>query len=300
MERSFYSKILLFGEYSIIKNSKAITIPYPMFGGQLLFPDHKFDRSQTFDSNHELKSFALYLSKLENSSKLNDLIDTSAFRFDVEQGLYFNSSIPQGYGLGSSGALCAAVFDRYRQTEQEISLDRLRNLFKLMESHFHGSSSGIDPLISYLGVPLLNTSDGIEKLSLSSPVNGNRVVFLINTKRARRTEPLVNLFLEKCKNQDFDNFVENELKQTTNDCVDAFMNGDFDNLYESFSKLSEYQYEHFLPMIPNLFRDMWKKGLDSKEDGEFRLKICGAGGGGYLLGITKDFEKTKKYFLQLR
>ncbi len=44
-------------------------------------------------------------------------------------------------------------------------------------------------------------------------------------------------------------------------------------------------------MIPDSFKDIWKKGLDT---GEYYLKLCGSGGGGFLLGFTKDFEKTKR------
>ena len=32
---------------------------------------------------------------------------------DIDKGMYFDSSIPQGYGVGSSGALVAAVYDKY-------------------------------------------------------------------------------------------------------------------------------------------------------------------------------------------
>ena len=32
---------------------------------------------------------------------------------DLKENLYFNSNIPQGYGLGSSGALIAAVYEKY-------------------------------------------------------------------------------------------------------------------------------------------------------------------------------------------
>ena len=35
------------------------------------------------------------------------------FRNDVNSGMYFDSSIPQGYGVGSSGALVAAIYDKY-------------------------------------------------------------------------------------------------------------------------------------------------------------------------------------------
>ena len=34
-------------------------------------------------------------------------------------------------------------------------LQKLKNIFSKMESHFHGESSGIDPLNCYLGLPIL-------------------------------------------------------------------------------------------------------------------------------------------------
>ena len=46
--------------------------------------------------------------------------NTLMFRFaferldaDLEKGMYFDSSIPMGYGVGSSGAIVAAIYDRY-------------------------------------------------------------------------------------------------------------------------------------------------------------------------------------------
>jgi len=44
-------------------------------------------------------------------------------------------------------------------------------------------------------------------------------------------------------------------------------------------------------MIPSTFHHIWKNGIDSNE---YYLKLCGSGGGGYILGFTKDFEKAKK------
>ena len=60
---------------------------------------------------------------------------------DFDQNLYFDSNIPQGYGLGSSGALVAAFYDRYalnkinyigKFTSDKIAL--LKNIFAKMES----------------------------------------------------------------------------------------------------------------------------------------------------------------------
>jgi mevalonate kinase len=36
--------------------------------------------------------------------------DLAELKNDVETGMYFDSSIPQGYGVGSSGALVAAIY----------------------------------------------------------------------------------------------------------------------------------------------------------------------------------------------
>ena len=35
------------------------------------------------------------------------------FERDLKQGLWFCSNSPMGYGLGSSGAVCAALYTRY-------------------------------------------------------------------------------------------------------------------------------------------------------------------------------------------
>ena len=62
-------------------------------------------------------------------------------------------------------------------------------------------------------------------------------------------------------------------------------------LMENFKLLSEFQFEHFTPMIPKLYRKVWQEGIDG---GDYSLKLCGAGGGGFLMGITKDFQKAKQ------
>jgi mevalonate kinase len=44
-------------------------------------------------------------------------------------------------------------------------------------------------------------------------------------------------------------------------------------------------------MIPEQFHTLWQKGLDTND---YYLKLCGSGGGGYILGFTEDLEKAKK------
>ena len=43
-------------------------------------------------------------------------------------------------------------------------------------------------------------------------------------------------------------------------------------------------------MIPQNFHKIWETGIESND---YFLKLCGSGGGGYILGFSEDFEKAK-------
>ena len=107
----FYSKILLFGEYGIIKDSKGLSIPYNFYNGALKVDENPSE--ETLKSNLSLKRFADYLKELQDEKPSLVKFDLESLYRDVEKGMYFDSSIPQGYGVGSSGALVAAIYDEY-------------------------------------------------------------------------------------------------------------------------------------------------------------------------------------------
>ena len=97
--------------------------------------------------------------------------------------------------------------------------------------------------------------------------------------------------MQKMEEPSFREFVDKQLKPFANNCIQAFLDGDRETLFAYMKLLSKFQFEHFKPMIPALFNKVWKRGLDS---GEYYLKLCGAGGGGFILGFTKNYELTKK------
>ncbi len=298
-EQSFNSKILLFGEYSIIQDSMGLTLPYTEFNGKLTFDANEINEQFVTESNEHLLEFAHYIQTLLNDKKLNIDFDIDAFKKDIEDGMYFQSSIPQGFGVGSSGALVAAVYGKY--TKNKITIDSapnketilsLKAILAKMESHFHGSSSGVDPLICYLNLPLLiNGKNGVEPVKVEMNSVGKGAIFLIDTGISRSTEPLVKYYMQRMEEPTFREFVDKQLKPFANNCIQAFLDGDKETLFAYMKLLSKFQFEHFKPMIPKLFNKMWKRGLDS---GEYYLKLCGAGGGGFILGFTQNFEHTKK------
>jgi len=290
----FYAKILLFGEYGIIKDSKGLAIPYNSFQGSLIISD---DQSQkTKDSNRKLKEFYLFLKDLNDPDinlRLDDLLR------DIENNMHFDSSIPQGYGVGSSGALVAAIYDKYANDKitvlENLTRDKLLKLkavFSKMESFFHGKSSGLDPLNSYLSLPILiNSKDNLEATGIPSQKEGKGAVFLLDSEMIGETQPMVNIFMNKMKNEGFRKMIDRDFARYTDNCIDDFLHGNVKSLFGNVKKLSKVVLKHFKPMIPDSFHQLWEKGIESND---YYLKLCGSGGGGYILGFTKDFEKTKE------
>ncbi|MCL6273889.1 mevalonate kinase [Muricauda sp. 2012CJ35-5] len=294
----FYSKILLFGEYGIIKDSKGLSIPYNFFKGALKTDDQPSETAK--NSNNALKRYVEYLRTLENESNGLVSFDLKSLEKDVDNGMYFDSSIPQGYGIGSSGALVAAVYDKYATNKITVlenltreKLLKLKEIFGKMESFFHGKSSGLDPLNSYLSIPILiNSKDNIESTSIPSQnKEGKGAVFLLDSGMTGETAPMVQIFLEKMKQEGFRNMLKNQFIKHTDACVDDFLSGNVKSLFGNLKELSHVVLDHFKPMIPAKFHKLWQQGIESND---YYLKLCGSGGGGYILGFTQDLDKAKK------
>lgn len=296
---SFHSKILLFGEYSIIQDSMGLTVPYEIFKGTLTFSDEVTSEEFRKTSNLHLKGLAGYIREQVQAGNLTFNFDQETFRKDIDNGLFFHSTIPQGFGIGSSGALIAAVYDRYvsdkvslEETPTKESISDLKKVLGIMESYFHGKSSGVDPLICYLNLPLLIKGEGeIEPVKVAMKKDGKGAIFLIDTGISRKTEPLVKYYMQQMEQPTYREFVDKQLKPFANNCIQAFLEGDTETLFGYMKKLSQFQFQHFKPMIPKFFNKYWEKGLDS---GDYYLKLCGAGGGGFILGFTKNYDKTRK------
>lgn len=292
----FYSKILLFGEYGIIKDSKGLSIPYNFFKGALKTSDEL--EGKALVSNNALKNFTEYLSTIQEKGIVE--FDIDSLKNDVANGMYFDSSIPQGYGVGSSGALVAAIYDKYAFNKITVlenltreKLLKLKAIFGEMESFFHGKSSGLDPLNSYLSLPILiNSKDNIESTSLPTQnKEGKGAVFLLDSGIVGETAPMVQIFMEKMKQEGFRNMVKDKFVKHTDACVEHFLNGDVKGLFGHVKQLSNVVLDHFKPMIPQQFHQLWQKGIESND---YYLKLCGSGGGGYILGFTEDISKARK------
>jgi mevalonate kinase len=291
--RTFYGKLLLLGEHSVIEGSKALVIPYQDVSACLAFTRQPL-ADEDLASNRVLSGFAAWLS--ENKDSAMHGLDITRLNRDIEQGLYFRSSIPKRYGLGSSGALCAAIYNEYGWTKNKFSekpdpeeLLSVKKSLASFESWFHGTSSGIDPLCIYYNKALIiEGKDILRTWEVGNIRNQGLQFFLLDTGLTGNTGELVTAFRNKLQGQSLKESFAEQYIPLVNEVVDQFADGQPD--YDSLVQLSLFQWRIFQDMIPDKFREAWQYGLDWEY---YTCKLLGSGGGGYILGFTRDFEYSK-------
>ena len=296
-EALFHSKILLFGEYGIIQDSMGLSIPYKAYMGELKYENKEAVQSQ--ESNAHLVKFHQHLLQMSKAGDLSIDLDLARLGEDINEGMYFDSTIPQGYGVGSSGALVAAIYDKYAVNKLDpnnnLSTDdiiALKTAFGTIESYFHGKSSGVDPLICYLKLPvLIKSKSDVNTIGIPAEKEGNGAIFLMNTGSVGETQGMVNIFMERMKQEGFRNMIKKDFKKYNDQCIAAFLEGETQPLFDSLKHLSSLVLQNFKPMIPSNFQKYWEEGLRSNA---YYLKLCGSGGGGFILGFTRDFPKAQK------
>ena len=282
MKDHYWGKLILFGEYSMIYDSNALLIPMKRFSARWEQGSNDFLRF----SSCELLRFAKFLSE---DPILAKMIDTDAFSADLENGWALASDIPVGYGLGSSGSVVAAVYEKYAR---ELITDplELKKIFSQMESHFHGSSSGIDPLQCYIGKPFCIRENKMEILSddfLQEDIH----IGLLDTRIKSDTKPLVEYFRKQREDAGFIKGFEQEYLPCVSSCMDTLIRGDSTAFLPELNKLSLLQLRFLRKMIPDSVLPLF----ELKADGGFGIKILGAGGGGYMLLFANNIEAVSEH-----
>ena len=197
--------------------------------------------------------------------------------------------------MGSSGALCAAVYGRYGKNPEIENLSSLHDKFIQMESFFHGKSSGFDPLTIFLQKSILLDKNGKAIMGGISPQknDGKLDIMLINSGIPRPKNPYVQQFLyrfapEGKLTKQADRFID-----LTDRCIDSYYRDPVTEIWQNVSKLSAFQIAQMVHLIPEKLHPLWKEGLQS---GLFALKLCGSGGGGYFTCFTQDKVAVSDFF----
>ena len=295
------SKILLFGEYAVLNKGMALVMPWDKYQGHFEFHAASQKNSKALQSNEYLRKFCAFIS-----SHMDDefVLEVKRFEKELEQGLFFSSNIPQGYGLGSSGALVSAIVLRYlvkakflKDELKELTfqkLNRLKTSLGNLESHFHGVSSGLDPLSIILNEPVLyRSTEDITTTELPKQTKEKKnVVFLLDTNSPRTTSKMMALFKELNHQNDFKKKFAQYVVENNDETINSFLGNDSKRFFESMYNLTSFQLQYMKDFFPKSMQKDVAKGLDN---GDYFLKLCGAGGGGFVLGFTENWNATKNY-----
>jgi len=252
--RSYPGKILLFGEYTILDGSKALAIPYDEYQGS--FKEGYDQRIEKYFQWLKEQDVPLDKKKLDSYSK------------SVE----FESSIPIGYGVGSSGALVAATYDLCKAQDDLPTRESLA----AMEGFFHENSSGMDPMVSYYKKAFVMQDEEL----VETEFNENLLPYfsLYDSKTTRSTAKLVKLYRYKLAKDNFRDATDGMIELNNRIISDLTANEEIDP-YE-IQRLSSLQREWMEDFIPVAVREDWDEAF---EDGTSIMKLCGAGGGGFFL-----------------
>lgn len=281
----FPAKLLLFGEYSVLAGSAACAFPYSRFSGGLVKAGSIKDIPvEDKESNQSMKRLLDYLVSPENQDTSQAILDLGRLTGDIAAGLAFRSNIPMNYGLGSSGALVAAVYHGYRRTNTAADLLTVRDHLAFIESAFHSRSSGTDPLVSYLNKPVFILEGEIHcpgpKLEKHP---GNLSFELIDSGKPGITKSGVRAFQSgDFMTQTRRHLFKKEYIPLINSIVRQIYIGESDDLMDKILRISELQ----LLIFPDLFTSEMavaaQQGIDNKK---YAIKLCGSGGGGFYLKI---------------
>lgn len=275
---------MLAGEYGVVAGGSALTIPYPHFDAKIRETNkitegekEKVEKSHTY-----LEKIFHYISGLPPES-FYALPDLDFFSANLKK-YWLDLNIPIGYGMGSSGAVSAAIYDLFFPEAAGLSLEQQREDLAAIESFFHGKSSGVDALTCHARVPLYFDGKGnIEKREFNpSKIPGEYRFFLLDSGERFETGPLVKEFLRQMNNSGFASSIHNEYLVINQKLIEILLGIRKGDPAMLVMVLSDYQYTHFRKMIPEKMLDVWIEGQISNE---YYLKLNGSGGG-YMLGIA--------------
>ncbi len=273
----------MFGEYTILHDGDGLAIPFGKYGGNW---DISSDETE---SNNILKSLVLHFEE-----STIDGLDIGSFKDIVSKGLFFNSNIPQGYGVGSSAALSAAIFSQFVK-KSNMHFLTIKESLAAIESSFHGRSSGIDPLVSFLNKGIHIQEN---KIKILGKKKYQSHFFTIDTNQPRETKVLVDYYLSEYNKGGIFTQKMNELKSLNNNAIQLYKE-ESQELFQITKSISVIQYQYLRKMIPTSFQPIWERSLHSNE---YCIKLNGAGGGGFLLGCFRDnmpnLDFTKQFKIE--
>lgn len=284
-EKKYYSKLMIAGEYGVLAGSEALTMPLKNFYARIVQKKDSSDSTTIIKSVSSLRKLFNYIHTLPKNSFYAQSLDNEMESM-LNDGYYIESTIPHAYGIGSSGAVSAIIYDQFFRNNEKLDMQKQRKDLATIESFYHGKSSGVDAMTCFKASPLHFFPDGkIIPVDLDPhKLPGGNRFFLLDSGTTLSTEPMVNSFIRKMEKESF-------RRQVLDDYI-PLIKKFIASLYGSlevdpallFRAISDFQWTYFREMIPEIMEEPWIHGQVSNN---YYLKINGSGGG-FLLGIAPE------------
>ena len=280
---------MLVGEYAVVIGGGALTIPFHRFGARIRsVKDIPFGKEdEALQSLDYLKFLFDYIRRIP-ATDFHAPPDLELFSRNLET-YWLDLDIPVGFGLGSSGAVSAAIYDQFFPGSGDITLSEQKEDLALIESYFHGKSSGVDALTCHAGTALrFHPSGGVQRIQFDpDEIPGGYRFFLLNSGERYDTGPLVRYYLDRMKDTGFRRAMEKEYLPLNEKLIETLTGEREADPSMLVNVLSTFQMDFFRKMIPEKMIDRW---IEGQVTNEYYLKLNGSGGG-YLLGITHQSQR---------
>lgn len=284
----------MLGEQTVLHGSAAYAVPLRRFSARLEMQNFDAEAHQlpTDTGIHASFDFKKWAAFAKTSNILVEVLDFQRWEKEAPQLGVF-ADIPIGYGLGSSGAITAAAFKRY-SLEPTGDLSLLRSQLAALEGFFHGKSSGLDPLVSYLDRAVyISPSGDIETVNVNRafpPFDELGAWFLLDSDQPRAGRDAIIRFGESCKDDAWREEVLKPMNALVNHLAMGLKSQTLSDLGPKLQALSRLQLRELQFLIPPHVQAKWMSWLD---EGSCYLKLCGAGGGGFFLGYAPDKSRIQ-------
>jgi mevalonate kinase len=299
-------KAILIGEHSVVYGHRAIAVALPnlvlrvSIAPQDLVAEGatSWNESWHMVCDHQVRPLAP-----ETREMLSRCLDVALRDSGAAEGLAafspqplrIESNFPAGAGLGGSAALCVATLRLAHQLMGQGPLDFAQGLRRAsrLDQIFHGTASGIDTATSFCG-GLISAQGKVEQRSFAPLVNKQRFfVALVDTGTRASTALMVQRLAERRREQPV--FVGDKLKrlgELAENTAEELASGQLlavgQRLNEAHDHLSDLGLSH--PEVDAAV-------VALRELGALGAKMTGSGGGGFALGLFRDYPQWVESFL---
>ena len=199
------------------------------------------------------------------------------------------SDIPRGMGLGGSAAIAVSIIKALnKHFDLKLKNEEINRMAFESEKIAHGNPSGIDNTMATFGFPLIyRTGDKplVESLNINDPFS----LVIGFSKQEGLTATTVKKVRDLWKkNTNVFEKIFDEIDALVIQSIQAIQNNDFE-LLGQLMNLNHGLLNTLQVSTPELDRLI----MIARESGALGAKLTGGGGGGAMIALCKDIDKTK-------